>query len=99
MSVDVNAVLGIAVEPLSVIEGQLAILPPAIVRDPLADTSLLAERIVKHLVNYLSGFATASGTSLGPESYVQLGVVTRWYESFMSKLRAGGIGFLERLEQ
>jgi len=55
---------------------------------------MLAERIVKHLFNYLSSFATSGGVT--PETYVPLGAITKWYESFLSKIKAGGTGFLER---
>jgi hypothetical protein len=29
---------------------------------------------------------------------IPMAVVARWYESFLAKVRAGGIGFLEREE-
>ena len=98
-STDVTAILGIAVEPVHVIQGELASIPLSIMAKPfgLADTTLLAERIVKHLLNYLAGFATnAPIGGIEAENWVQLGVVQRWYESFVAKVRAGGIGFLER---
>ena len=112
---DVTAVLGIAAEPLDVIQAQLAASgiglgvgsgatrssdtgTGALVAAPL-DASMLAERIVRHLFNYLSGFAASSGLGgIAPDSVVSLGAVQRWYESFLAKLRAGGPGFLERVE-
>lgn len=89
---DVTAILGIAVEPVHEIQAQLASLPTSL-QKPAADPTFLAERIVKHLFNYLSSFAADGVTA---ESYVQLGVIQRWYDSFLVKVRAGGIGFLER---
>ena len=56
----------------------------------------MAERIVKHLFNYLSGFA--SGGPLTPDSAVPMGMSVRWYESFVTKVRNSGIGFLENQE-
>jgi len=101
-SADVSATLGIAVEPLSSIQEQLANMPNALAksltRDPLADPTLLAEKIVRHLFNYLSSFAGEGGGGMNAGSYVQLSVVSRWYESFQSKIRAGGLGFLDRTE-
>lgn len=62
-----------------------------------ADPSVLAEKIAKHLFNYIAGFVPA-GTNVGPDSTVSMGVIARWYESFIGKVRAGGVGFLERSE-
>ncbi|KIY49702.1 DUF775-domain-containing protein [Fistulina hepatica ATCC 64428] len=91
---DVTAVMGISIEPLDVIAANApnGTLVP-VVKTP--DTTLLAERIVKHLVNYVSGFATSAIT---PDTAIPMGLIMRWYESFLSKIRAGGTGFLEREE-
>lgn len=62
-----------------------------------ADPSVLAEKIARHLFNYIAGFVPA-GANVGPDSTVSMGVIARWYESFIGKVRAGGIGFLERNE-
>ena len=88
------------------------------------DASLLAERVARHLVNYVSGFVSSSGPPASvmdmdpgagagagvgggaggaggpvrPESTVPLGLIARWYEGFVAKVRAGGVGFLERVE-
>lgn len=53
---------------------------------------------MKHLFNYLSSFAADSGSSVTPDSYVQLRAITKWYESFMSKIRVSGLAFLDRQE-
>lgn len=96
---NVTAILGLAVEPLSSISATLSALPSAVSSASRAsaapDATLLAERIVKHLFNYLSGF----GEVVGPQSVVPMGVVVRWYESFLGKVRAGGMGFLEREQE
>jgi len=95
---DVTAVLGIAIEPLASIATAL---PSTVAKQsqsgsPQADATLLAERIVKHLFNYIAGFV--GGTGLSPESLVPMSVVARWYEVFIGKVRNGGIGFLENQE-
>lgn len=99
---DVAAVLGISVEPLSDIQTQLSALPNALARPAPAptasDATLLAEKVVKHLFNYLSSFAADSGSNVTPDSYVQLRAITKWYESFMSKIRVSGLAFLDRQE-
>jgi protein Hikeshi len=94
----VTAVLGISIEPLPQILEQVGSLSPTMSRPAPAplDGVILAEKIVKHLFNYVSGFVSGAGTSLSPESIVPMNVIARWYESFLSKVRAGGIGFLDR---
>lgn len=93
-----TAVLGISIEPLPQILEQISALPSAVSRPAHApsDGAILAEKVVKHLFNYVSGFVAGAGTSLSPESIVPMKVIARWYESFLSKVRAGGIGFLDR---
>ena len=91
----VTALLGLAIEPLDDIMRQVSSLPSAVAtrRDPTAEATLLAENIVKHLFNYLSGFA--GGGPLTPEVTIPIGTIVRWYESFVSKVKNSGIGFLE----
>ncbi|GHJ85524.1 hypothetical protein NliqN6_1926 [Naganishia liquefaciens] len=60
-----------------------------------ADVSRLAEKIVKNLFNYLHSFEGGPSTSLTPETPIPLGVFQRWYERFLSKVRNGGVGWLE----
>ncbi|GLB40005.1 putative DUF775-domain-containing protein [Lyophyllum shimeji] len=114
---DVAAVLGLAIEPLPQILAQLSTLPSQVAKPSSAgagavgagaaqDPTKLAERIVKHLFNYVSGFAGAGGAGAGgggrggvsPETAVPMNVIVKWYESFMAKVKAGGTGFLEREE-
>ena len=97
---DVTAVLGIAIEPLSVIQPQLDTLASAVTRptNSINEATLLAEKIVKHLFNYLSSFADGSGGGMAPDSFVQMAAITRWYETFMTKIRSGGTAFLDRME-
>lgn len=74
---------------------QISTLPPP-TNKPTGDPATIAEQVGKHLVNYLSGFAeTAPGNG---QMYVPMNTVTRWYESFMNKIKSGGAGFLERQE-
>jgi hypothetical protein len=96
----VTAVLGISIEPLPQILEQVGSLPSAVSKPAPAssDGAILAEKVVKHLFNYVSGFVSGSSTSLSPESMVPMNLIARWYESFLSKVRAGGIGFLDRQE-
>lgn len=61
---------------------------------PVAEATALAEKIVKHLFNYLSSFAQ-SASAMTPETPVPMAMILKWYESFVAKLRAGGPGFLD----
>ncbi|KAI0342219.1 DUF775-domain-containing protein [Trametopsis cervina] len=93
----VTALLGLAIEPLPQIMQEVASLQQPVVPKPqLPDASILAERIVKHLFNYLSGFASSG--PLTPDVAIPMGTIIRWYESFTSKIRNSGIGFLENQE-
>ena len=92
---DATAILGIAIEPLQAILSQMPNGTGSIVSAGTAtpsDPGLVAEKVVRHLFNYLSSFSTA----LTPDSAIPLGVITRWYESFLTKVRSGGIAFLDR---
>ena len=97
-TVDTTAILGIAIEPLPTIEAEMASLPNAVARPntPLPDATLLAERIVKHLFNYVSGFM--GGGPITPESVVPMAMIAKWYEVFVGKVRNTGIGFLDNQE-
>ncbi|KAA1474446.1 DUF775-domain-containing protein [Dentipellis sp. KUC8613] len=100
-SKDVTAVLGLAIEPLPQILAQVASLPSAVVKPSPAvpDATLLAEKIVKHLFHYVSGFISGSGSStVTPDSLVPMSLIARWYEQFIGKVKAGGIAFLDRQE-
>ncbi|KAI0089584.1 hypothetical protein BDY19DRAFT_111343 [Irpex rosettiformis] len=95
----VTALLGLAIEPLPQIMQEINVLQQGLLAQrgsPVADVTLLAERIVKHLFNYLAGFAI--GGPLTPDVAVPMGTIVRWYESFISKVRNSGIGFLENQE-
>ena len=97
-SQDVTAVLGLSIEPLSQIAVQVQSLPSALVKpgvDLTRDPTVLAERIVKHLFNYISGF-TGGGMMMSPQAMIPMGVIAKWYENFLNKVKAGGVGFLER---
>ncbi|CEL63781.1 Protein OPI10 homolog OS=Schizosaccharomyces pombe (strain 972 / ATCC 24843) GN=SPBC21H7,06c PE=3 SV=1 [Rhizoctonia solani AG-1 IB] len=106
---DVTAVLGIAVEPIQVVEAQINANSTAragqandnqLVKSApqgLTDPTVLAERVVKHMFTYLSSFVSDPG-SLSPDTVVPLNVIRRWYDSFLTKVRSGGISFLENQE-
>lgn len=94
---DITATLGISIEPVDVVQAQVAAARssgPSAQQPPgntnLADPVVLAERIVKHLFNHLSSFEM----QVGPQTVVPLGVIQRWYEALVHKLKAGGAGFL-----
>ncbi|EPS93222.1 hypothetical protein FOMPIDRAFT_1170730 [Fomitopsis schrenkii] len=95
---ETTAILGIAIEPLPTIDAELASLPSAVARPntALPDATLLAERIVKHLFNYISGFM--GGGPVTPDSVVPMAMIAKWYEIFISKVRNTGIGFLDNQE-
>ncbi|KAJ3746347.1 DUF775-domain-containing protein [Lentinula detonsa] len=101
-SSETAAVLGIAIEPLAQIlpqiqslptQGSIAVNSTAVARPPL-DPTLFAERIVRHLFNYISGFASSS--DLGPDVAIPMGIIAKWYEVFLSKVKNSGTAFLER---
>ncbi|TCD64158.1 hypothetical protein EIP91_004471 [Steccherinum ochraceum] len=93
----VTAILGLSIEPLSQISQQVAVLPSAVAtrNTGAPDATLLAERVVKHLFNYISGFV--SGGAVTQETAVPMAVIARWYDNFLTKVRAGGVGFLENV--
>ncbi|KAF8585633.1 hypothetical protein K439DRAFT_1632457 [Ramaria rubella] len=103
---DVHALLGISIEDISSVISQCA--PPAAGFRPepsgssdavtrATDPTALAEKIVKHLFNYLLSFATRGG-GLTPDTYVPLGAVTKWYNNFLGKVKAAGTGFLDQID-
>ncbi|KAF7366350.1 DUF775-domain-containing protein [Mycena sanguinolenta] len=95
---DVTAILGLAIEPLPDIATQIATLNTVAVAKPnsLADPTLLAERVLKNLFNYVAGFMPSDGGSA--DVSVPMSLIVRWYENFVGKVRNGGIGFLERVD-
>ncbi|KAG8999985.1 hypothetical protein FRB94_008817 [Tulasnella sp. JGI-2019a] len=94
---DVNAILGISIEPIDSVLAQVASLPhhPTTSNAEVArtaDPTFIAERIVRHLFTHLSSFEG----NLGPQTMIPLGVIQRWYDGLLGKLRAGGAAFLTR---
>jgi len=98
-----NALIGISIEPIASVYAQCANLPPSVT--PAAsngqitkqmDPTTLAEKIVKHLFNYMTSFSGSGG--LAPDTFVPIGVITRWYDAFLTKVKTGGTAFLERDE-
>ena len=98
---DVTAQLGLSIEPLENIARETAglqgaLAPPA--ENKAATATLMAERVVKNLFNYLSSFVDGNPAALGAEVMVPMGMIAKWYETFMVKVRNQGTGFLERQE-
>ncbi|KIO19043.1 hypothetical protein M407DRAFT_31292, partial [Tulasnella calospora MUT 4182] len=89
---DITATLGISIEPVDVVQAQVAAARSSgFSAQPSATTNLtdpvvLAERIVKHLFNHLSSFEM----QVGPQTVVPLGVIQKWYDALVHKLKAGG---------
>jgi protein Hikeshi len=93
-----TATLGISIEPLGAIATQISGMPsagPATGPIRPADAVALAERIVKHMMNYMSGFAPPG---VRGDTAIPLALFQKWYDSFLGKIKAGGVGFLERSE-
>ncbi len=98
-TLDVTAILGLSIEPIASIESQMAALPSTVAKPGTSlanNPTLFAEKIVKNLFNYLSGFS--GGGAMSPEVAVPMGLIVKWYENFMAKVRNGGVAFLERDE-
>jgi len=100
------AVLGFSIEPLPQIQSQVSsmrtsttgtLASSGAVATPAPDPTLLAEKIVKNLFNYVSGFVPGGGRgSVTENSVVPIGVIAKWYEKFLAKVKAGGVGFLDK---
>jgi len=90
---DVTAILGIAIEPLDQIMSAVSSNSPM---NGSANPAVIAERIAKHLFNYVSSFGT--GSKVTPSTMVPMDIIAKWYESVIYKIRTGNIGFLERQE-
>jgi protein Hikeshi len=96
---DVTATLGIAIEPLQTIMAEVSTLPSTVVKASSSpDPTLLAEKIVKNLFNYVSGFVGGDGQSITPNNMVPMGLLAKWYENFLAKIKMGGISFLDKQE-
>jgi hypothetical protein len=95
-SIDVTAILGIAVEPLPTIMAEMSTLPSSVAKaSATTDPTSLAEKIVKHLFNYLSGFVSGNGQDITPDSVVPVGLLAKWYENFVTKIKGNGTAFLD----
>ena len=74
-------------------------LPSAISRaSATTDPTVLAEKIVKNLFNYVSGFVGGNGQSITPDSAVPMGLLAKWYEGFVLKVKSNGASFLDNQE-
>ncbi|KZW00371.1 DUF775-domain-containing protein [Exidia glandulosa HHB12029] len=95
-SEDASCMLGISVEPLASVYAQVPPTAPTMPAPTTQDPAVLAEKVVKHLFNFLSSFSANPAAPLSPDTSVPIGLVSKWYESFMSKLRTTGTAFLDR---
>ena len=96
-----TAILGLSIEPLPQIAQEVATLPSAVAKaasNPVADATLMAERIVKNLFNFVTSFVGGGPDGMSPELMIPLGMIAKWYENFMTKVRNSGVGFLENQE-
>jgi len=95
---DVTATLGISIEPLDQIiaqsSGTIAV-ATVHASNTAVDPSVIAERVVKHLFNYVSSFI---GGVVGQDTMVPMSAIAKWYETFINKIRLRGAGFLEQEE-
>jgi len=98
---DVTAILGIAIEPLNQIASALpsnsSVVNVSASSAGTVNPTAVAERVVRHLFNYISSFV-GGGMNVAQDTMIPMGIIVKWYESFMNKIRMGGIGFLEREE-
>ena len=71
---NVTAILGLSIEPLLQIQAQIQPLPKAVAAhgtDLARDATLLAERVVKYLFNYISSFI--GGGPVNPDTASPMG--------------------------
>lgn len=97
---EVTAMLGFSIEPLHQIQPQIdaihgssssvtTLAKPSLASNP----TLLAEKIVRHLLNYITSY---TGSAPGSQTAVPMSMISKWYESLTSKIKNSGIGFLEK---
>ncbi|KAH8551678.1 hypothetical protein BGW37DRAFT_556928 [Umbelopsis sp. PMI_123] len=100
----VTATLGISIEPLNVIQSQLATLPPggdtnqssALIKpgvSNLSDAGFIASRILEHLYNYVTSFATNNLpmgaiplAAVADNGYLPMKAFQTWYENLGKKI-------------
>jgi len=96
---DVTAILGIGIEPLSQISFPLSDPGNAhrsgtmVVATSTGDPGYLAERVVKHLFNFVSSFVGVG--TVDENTLVPMSAIVRWFEGFKTKLKNMGPGFLD----
>jgi len=97
---DVTAILGLSIETVDQVQAQMLTLNSTLDKstpDLTKDPALLVSRVVSHFFNYVSSFVDASGT-MAPNVMVPVSIINKWYDIFLNKIKAGGVGFLERNE-
>ncbi|CAG8446361.1 3356_t:CDS:2 [Ambispora leptoticha] len=95
----VTATLGISIEPIALVESQMANLPTHVKTDSMLTPDNIgqaAANILKNLYNYVTSFATSSppmgmqliGQNINMyQSYIPLKVFQDWYDGFMRKVK------------
>jgi p-aminobenzoyl-glutamate transporter AbgT len=84
-------VLGLSIEPLAQIIPQFSQIVPGTTKATApVDPAVLVEKILKHFVNYVSGFAADGFTPAA------MNIVSNWYQLVSRKVRLGGLEFLDR---
>ncbi|RUP44179.1 hypothetical protein BC936DRAFT_149838 [Jimgerdemannia flammicorona] len=108
----VTATLGISIEPLAAVQAQVSTLhpgtpgsstalvpfPPAVLPPSAASAGALSTRILQHLFNYVTSYATGvvpiGSITLGSDStYLPMKAFQSWYDAFTRKVRTDP-GFL-----
>lgn len=95
---DTAAMLGLSIEPLSHLQPQLMTSPPTTRSsiNPVAEATSMAEKIVKNLFNYISGFVGSGTPGVNAQTTVPMNLIAQWYQNFNRKVANGGVGFLDR---
>ncbi|CAJ0873891.1 2342_t:CDS:2 [Entrophospora sp. SA101] len=99
----VTATLGIAIEPISIVEAELATLPPSNLSNTNSATNSttipnfdlinqITMNILKNLYNYVTSFATTSipfgSDAIGTgNSFLSLKLFQEWYDSYTRKVK------------
>jgi hypothetical protein len=87
----ITATLGISIEPINVVEGQISSLPQQSNASIPEYTNQISTNILKNLYNYITSFATsmvpfeAQKIGIG-NSYISTKVFQDWYDGFMRKV-------------
>ncbi|KZT52593.1 DUF775-domain-containing protein [Calocera cornea HHB12733] len=103
-SVGDTAQIGLSMEPIDQVQQQVAsitssskslvLVRPSAPAPTTSDPVYLTGLILKNLFIYLTSFT--HDNTLNPNNTVQIGMIQKWYDTLMHKLKVGGTAFLER---